>query len=44
MEEHRPKKLLDQVRDGTCLLGVRHRLDESPLGFLTGLAAIPTYT
>jgi hypothetical protein len=44
MEEHRPRKLLDQVRDGTCLLAVRHHLDESPLGFPTGLAAILTYT
>ena len=45
MEQHTPKKLLDQVRDGTCLPAVRNRLDQSPLGgFLTGLAAIPTYT
>ena len=41
-EEHRPKKLLGQVRDGTCLLAVRSRLVQSPLaGFLTGLPAIP---
>jgi len=44
MEEHRPKKLLDQVRDGNCLLAVRHRLDEPPLGVPTGLTAILTYT
>jgi hypothetical protein len=24
MEEHRAKKLLDQVRDGICLLGARN--------------------
>jgi len=30
MEQHRPKKLTDQVRDGTCLLAVRSRLDQSP--------------
>jgi hypothetical protein len=30
MEQHRPEKLADQVRDGTCLLAVRSRLDQSP--------------
>jgi hypothetical protein len=28
LEERCPKKLLDQVRDGTCLLAVRRRLDQ----------------
>lgn len=45
MEQLYPKKLMDQVRDGTCLLAVRSRLDQSPLGgLLTRLAAIPIYT